>query len=378
MPEFTPSGIKDQWKKMAELKSAKKYAKKLDEQAAAAKALADWLKDFPPQWKDREIPAPEGYFAALIWQECAAYPEAIAQARRFLEVAPPDNVNYANCTTLLITCLALSGDYDGAEEEIKKAVETAFKDRESDRRVTEETLALAQMRGGRLEDAARHFEYMATASYGDVEAAIHGVDCWLRVGKLDEAVRLAQRAADTIKEGRHGERAKSLLQQVGLVGKPAPSFAAAKWWKGSGGPVTDEMLKGHVTVVFVWNMKSQLMSWMFERLNKVVEETADKGVQFVGISRLARFDPLKMATMKQGTDEDELQFYDMWATQYKVTYPLAVGGYEDDALINAWAAHNVPYFVVVGKDGKVFYMRSGKEEEHMMALRDMILKAANQ
>jgi hypothetical protein len=98
-------------------------------------------------------------------------------------------------------------------------------------------------------------------------------------------------------------------------------------------------------------------------------------MQLVGVSRLARFDAINMGTKKEMTDEEELKFYEMWTQQYGITYPLAVDGYESEALIGAWEATVVPFFVVVGKDGNVFGVASGKDEERIAAVRDLVEQA---
>src|SRR5258706_7609499 len=122
-------------------------------------------------------------------------------------------------------------------------------------------------------------------------------------------------------------------------------------------------------------MKSTLNKCFSERLTLLTKNYADKPLQVVGISRLAKFDPINMCTKPDMTEEDELKFYEMWCAQYSINYPLAVGAKDDDGLIDAWAGYVVPYFVLVGKDGNVTYMRTGKGTEHFAALREMLDKA---
>jgi AhpC/TSA family protein len=375
MPEFTPSGIAEDFKKWQELDSAVRHSTKEDEQDAAKKALDDFLKEFPARWEGKDVPPPEAYKYAVLLQKCRLYPQAINQVRRWIEVAPDDNVNYVNAHLCMIQCLASSGDFAGAENELNAIRETILKGRDMDRRGAEESIANSMLLGGQLEGAANHFDTIATGGMGDAENAILGVDCYLRLGKVADANRLATRMVEIVQGGHSADRVKWLQQQVALVGKPAPGFEGAKWWKGTGGPVTAENLKGKVTVVFVWNMKSSWNKWFFERLNAMVKDYAGKPFQVVGISRLARFDPRKMATKADMTDEEELELYDLWAQQYGNDYPLAVGGKDDEALVNAWAAYVVPSYIVIGKDGIISYVRTGKNPEHFIALREMVDKA---
>jgi tetratricopeptide (TPR) repeat protein len=372
MPEFTPSGIKDDFKKLKELKDAVKHARVKEEKEAAGKALEDFKAEVSAKWTGREVPAPEAHYLANILKELEKHAEAVTQARRWLEVAPDDNVNYTGTTTLLIGCLAESGDYEGAMRELKATADTVYKNKDQQRAELVGTIALTMLKHGKLEMALETFENRMTANMGDIESAILAVETAQRLGKPQEAVRLAQKAADFFTEGRHALRAQQLLESAKLIGQPAPGFAGAKWWEGSRAPFTPEMFKGKVTVIFAWNMQSAWNTYYFERLHAMLKDTAEKGVQLVGISRLARFDPLKMGTKKELTDEEELKFYEMWTNQYGVTYPLAVDGYESEALMKAWGAHTVPYFCIVGKDGNVAAIGFGKDEERFVALRHLV------
>jgi hypothetical protein len=373
MPEFTPSGVKDDFRKMKELKDAVKHSRVKEEQEAARKSLETLKEELAAKWAGREVPAPEAHYLAMILHDCGKCSEAVLQARRWLEVAPDDNPNYVHMTTQLIGCLAESGDYDGAMRELKETEETTYKNRDQQRADLVGTIALTMLKNGRMEPALELFENRMTLNMGDIESAQLAVEIAQLLGKPAEAVRIAQKAADFFPaDGKPGKRAVQLLAGVKLIGKPAPGFKAARWWQGVGGPVTDEMLKGKVTVVFSWNMQSAWNKYLFERLNTLLTELAPKGLQIVGISRLARFDAVNMGTKKELTDEEELKFYEMWTQQYGVTYPFAVDGYESDALMNAWEATVVPFFVVVGKDGNVFGVASGKDEERIAALKSIV------
>jgi tetratricopeptide (TPR) repeat protein len=379
MPPFTPSGMKEEFKRWQELDSAVRNSTKNDEKDAAQKAHDEWLKEFPARWEGKDVPAPECLMYSTLLQKCRLYPMAVAQVRRWIDVAPEDSVNFANAHLVLISCLALSGEFGQAETELKNILETVFKGKDNDRRAAEETLAAALLKAGKIEESAGYYEKLAVAGVGDVNNAVVCVENYLRAGKAGEAQRVAARVLElTGKEGRQGERANQLVKQVNLVGKPAPSFAAAKWWKGSGGPVSEENFKGKVTLVYGWNMKSNLIGWFEQRLLKMAGEINNPNFQIIGVSRLARFDPTKMATKKEMTDEEELTFYDLWAQQHGLNHPLAVGGYEEDALIDAWAAYVVPYYVLVGKDGMVFSVGFGKDEERFGILKGILEKALAQ
>ena len=362
-------------KKFKETKDRVKHSRVKEEQEAARKELEALTEELVGKWSAKEVPAPEAFIWANILEHAGKHGEVAIQCRRYLEVAPDDHPNYVHATTSLISALAESGDYDGAMKELRDSADTVYKNRDQQRAEMVGTIALVMLKNGKLEPALENFENRMTLNMGDIESAQYAVEVAQRLGKPAEALRIAQKAADFFPnddDSKPGRRARQLLATTKLIGQPNPGFGGAKWWHGVGGPVTSDMMKGKVTVIFSWNMQSAWNRFLFERLEKMLQELAPKGVQLVGISRLARFDAVNMGTKKDLTDEEELKFYQMWTEQYRVTYPLAVDGYESDALMHAWEAHTVPSFVVVGKDGNVFGIGSGKDEERIAALREIV------
>lgn len=381
MPEYTPSGIKEDFKQWKEAKAAWSGARLEDEKTKLRQALDQLTTDLIAKWENREppVPAPEALYLATFLKEAHKHPEAVAQYRKYLSVADPTSGNFLNSTTALIGCLAETGDFDGAMAELKKSADTTYKDKDMDRMQAETSVALCMMNTGQVERAAAVFENLMTLGVGDPESALYAVDCYQRMGRNDEALRVAQKAADFYKEGRQADRMKVLLASASMLGRPSPDFSGARGWSGVGGPVTREMMQGKVVVVYSWNMQAQWMKWFYQRIGALNEEYAPKGVLFVGISRFAHFDANKMVTKADMTEEEELTFYDAWTREYKVTWPLAVGPFGDEGapFMDAWAGSIIPAITVVGKDGKVFYVRTGKNPEHMAALKEMIEKAVN-
>ena len=376
MPEFTPSGIKEDYDKVKDLHSSIKRPKNEEERNASKKALAELLPALCEKWAGKEVPAPEALMYAYILNESDKFNEAASQCRRYAEVAPPDGPNYTHAVSLLISSLASAGNYDEAVAELEKNSDTTYKNKDTERVSVSTGIALAMMHAGKVDKAGEYFEKVCTEGPGDVESVIYGVDCYLRIDRVQDALRVAEKGASFFKEGNFGERMRELVRQVNLVGKLAPDFSMIRDWVGEGGQVTQEMMAGKVTVVFFWNMQKQWNKWFFERLNKMNADLAPRGLILVGCSRLAHFDARKMATIKELSEEEEVAQVELYAKQESIHFSLAIGNYDPDtALLDAWAGHVVPSYVVVGKDGKVSYVRSGKDEDHIAVLREMVEKA---
>ena len=375
MPKYDKSGILEEIKKWQDLRGAVKYAKTKEEKAAAEQAVADFQKAAVEKWGAKGVPAPEGYYLGILHDAAGDPVKAVLETRRYLDVAPEDHVNAPHALTLIIKCQSAQEDFDGAEATLAKGLAGTFQFKQAERAGAEATLAAALVKAGRFESAARHYEAVAALGTGDPESVIFAADCLQRIGRAPDGAALARKSVDLFKDqAKNADRMKLLARSCELVGQPAPGFEGARHWKGVGGPVVPEGLQGQVTVVFAWKMESRWIKQFFQRINQLHSDFADRGVQVIGISRLWKYDPSQGGTVADMTDERELEFYDMWAREYSVNYPLAVGAYGDESLMDAWAARVVPSEIVVGKDGKVAYTRVGKEEEHFAALRQMIEK----
>ncbi len=379
MPKYEPSGIKEDYGRIKEAKQGVSTARKKDEKAAAEAALEKLTKETADKWAAKAPPAQECHYLAFIMEEAGRFPDALAAAKKYLDIATgtTSTMNIPHMTNMVIRCLAATGSLDEAEAEILKAEKTAFDGKPDVQQQATLFVATAAEKAGKLEQAARLYERSMTLGSGDPESASLATDCWQRLGKPAEAVRVAKLAAEGFPDEKTKKRMRHLVAACELVGKPAPGFDGARHWKGGGGPVTRDALKGGVTVVFAWNMamKPDRTKKLFENLNALQGDYSERGISLVGISRLAKFDPAQGGTVADMTEEQELAFYDTWERSYGTQCAYAIGGLDDDALVDAWAAHLVPALIVVGKDGNVAYTRTGFEAEHFATVRQAIDKA---
>ncbi|MHC4922614.1 MAG: hypothetical protein ACYTG4_00835 [Planctomycetota bacterium] len=376
MPEYTKSGVLKDVKQWQELKGKVRYARKREEKEAAQKELDDFIKSSSDSWSAKGVPDQEGYYLGILQHAAGNPSDAAKSIGKYLGIAPDDHVNYANATGLQIQALAEAGEFNAAETALAKAKTGALETKPQNQVNAQAAIATFMMKAEKFEGAARHFGEIAFLGNGNPTFAILGADCWQRAGRAGDAVGLARKGVSHFEGNEKGKkRMMQLVDACDLVGKPAPGFANAKWWKGRGGPLSDEALKGNVTVVFSWNMQARWIKWFFKRVSDLNSDYSGRGLQIVGISRLARFDAVNGGTVPDLTDDQELEFYDLWESQYGVSYPLAVGQYGNSALMDDWACNVIPAMVLVGKDGLVKYTRTGKEEEHFDALRTMIDKA---
>jgi hypothetical protein len=369
-----PPRMKEEYRQLADLEEALRAARDAGSQTAARSARDAFLREAVARWEGAEIPAEEACYAALLLRQARRYPEASREATRFLESAPETHRYYARVHACRILSLAEAGDFEGAGAVFDGVASSVFASRPEERRGVEESLGNLLVAGGRLAEGAARLGRIAGET-GNPHVAVQAVDALLRLERNAEARDLARRVAAIAAEGPDAVRAAVLVRQTDLVGKPAPGFAAAKWWKGTGAPLADADLRGGVTVAFVWNMKAAWNVHFFERLGRMIREFEGRPVRFVGLSRLARFDAFAGGARPGMTVEEELRQYDAWTEQYAVACPLAVDAFGSDALLGPWAGAVVPAWVVAGKDGNVCYVRTGKDEAHFAILREMVERA---
>lgn len=374
MPKDYPkSGIKEDYAKLKEAESAAKYAKK-DAKEAAEAALEALVKELVDKYSTKEVHGAECHYLALLMDKANRPGEAMAAAKRYVEVARgTDSKNFEGMVYLVLKSQAAMGDLDGAEIELSKAQTGDLASKSDLVGATAVFIAKAAEAKGDFAQAARMWEVAMVQGAGDPEAAIFGTDCLQRAGNMESAVRLAKKAVEGFASNpKNQDRMKDLLAAVELVGQDAPGFPGAKHWKGTGGPIDTAALKGTVTVIFSWNLQMRTAKQFFHNLNKVQGDYSDRGLQVVGISRIEKYDPIQDGTIADMTEETELAFYDTWEQQFGTRCAFAIAGHEDFTLVNAWAASRVPGLIVVGKNGKVAYTRTGYLEEHFDALRQMI------
>ncbi len=377
MPKFDKSGIVDDLKKLRARREEVKHGTREEKEKAQAE-LDTLLKEVEARWATKPVPDPEGYYLAMVQTEfLGKHAEAVTSLKRYLAVVPENSDNFGNAHGLLVRALLASGDLDGAEAALRTARAGPLGARPGDLQQGELALAGGLEKAGRLEAAARHFTAAFETGTADPEAAVFATDCLQRAGKPAEAVALARKALEVLKGSQSSEeRMKVRVAACLLVGKEAPGFAGARYWKGTGGPVADAALQGKVTLVFGWKTEFSpgLMKGWSTRLRKLADDYEDR-VQCVGVSRLQRFDPRIGQFNKDLTVEEELDFYDGYERQYNLRFPLAVGGLGETTLVDAWCASVVPSFAVVGKDGRVAYTRTGFNDDHFATVRAEIDKA---
>lgn len=377
MPKYDKSGIFEDVRKLQAKREEVKSGTREEKEKARGEMDA-LLKDMETKWATKPVPDPEAYLLAVVQHEFLKKPaDAVASCRRYLAIpAAVDDKNYANAQLLLLRALVASGDLDGAEVELARARTGGLGAQVSVLQQAELSTAQAMEKAGRFESAAKHYLAAFDSGTPDPESVVFAADCFQRAGKPAEAVAAGRKGQEALKGSPKEARMRYLVAACEMVGREAPGFAAAKHWKGSGGPVDLAAAKGKVVLVFGWKTEFNegLLKGWAGRLRKLGDAYEDR-VQFVGISRLQKFDPRIGGYNKDLTQEEELDFYDAYERQYALRFPLAVGGLDDTSLMDAWCSVVVPSFVIVGKDGRVAYARTGFSDEHFDAVRAELDKA---
>jgi hypothetical protein len=341
-------------------------------------AIARWLAEVRARTPAAEVPISEGLIYAEALRLAGLSREAEAEDRRYLAWAPKESNERVMACWVLVLSLVEGGDADGAERELDAAPAKMPKSTSWPPRAMVRAVADGLAAAGRFERAALRYASLREGHPLDVDDVARAAECWLRLGRSEEAGKLASEAVAALQKASSPktrellDRALLLSRQVALVGQPAPGFGPARWWKGAGGPVGDDALRGSLTVVAGWDMAGEARGSGLEGLDALSRDYGPKGVRVVGISRLARFNPCRKVADPDMTEEDELGFYDALARDRRISFPLAIGAYGDDSLLDSWGVTAAPLLLLVGKDGKIAYVRGGTSGPDLAALRAMI------
>jgi tetratricopeptide (TPR) repeat protein len=178
------------------------------------------------------------------------------------------------------------------------------------------------------------------------------------LGRVAEAHRAAQKAIVDTPDREVQVRLRAVLRRAETTGE-APGNIVPEIWLGATGP-TPESLRGKVVVwhFFAWWMQKgteEIDSWYAR-----APELAAKGIVFLPVTRTSGFDP-ETETQDPGkvTTEQEAASVEKFlkARGWKGPVGLSVEG----KLFTALRIRGVPTEIVVGRDGKVIFVRGGSE-----------------
>lgn len=149
------------------------------------------------------------------------------------------------------------------------------------------------------------------------------------------------------------------LNQLDLIGKPAPAISAPEWVNGEA--MTLESLKGKVVVIDFWAPWCPPCRQVIPSLVKAYDELKEKGLVVIGFTKYYGNYRDDIQNKGKVAPADEMALIKEFLGRYKITYPIPVANGND--VFNAYFVKGIPTMVLIGKTGEVAAIHVGSGDE---------------
>jgi thiol-disulfide isomerase/thioredoxin len=157
----------------------------------------------------------------------------------------------------------------------------------------------------------------------------------LQKGEMAEAKKTAKTMESKYSNTKTWRRARKIVAELEVIGKPAPAkLEIEKWYQGEG---TVTLNSSKPTLLVFWEIWCPHCKREVPELQATFDKYNAKGLQMVGLTKQTR----------NKTDDEIQQFID----SKKVAYPIAK---ENGSLSQAFSVSGIPAAAVV-KDGKIVW-----------------------
>lgn len=233
---------------------------------------------------------------------------------------------------LLVGVLALSVSYAPAQEADAKALEKRVEDLET--RLSNLEKSFAQ-RVAALERQVREGAQQVNPLEGAAQEAYAQISRLAAEGKMVEAQKQMADFMTKYSNTNAAKRARRLNDELGVIGKAAPSeWGLEKWYQGES---EVDLTSDKATLLVFWEVWCPHCQREVPKMQGLYDEMKDQGLQLVGITRIT----------KSSTEEKVIGFIE----EHKVGYPMAK---EDGSVAQYFNVSGIPAAAVL-KDGKVVW-----------------------
>jgi tetratricopeptide (TPR) repeat protein len=221
---------------------------------------------------------------------------------------------------------------------------------ESDRRsVVRYYLGLTRAQLGDPDGAVALLDEVAAAGGEgplEADAAIKGVEILYEWGRTEEA---RTRLGKLLQQDSEAPYLRALEEQLTWIGKPAPEWVDMVSFP-VGSSTSIGALRGKVIVISFFADKYEACKEETVALQSLARRLDPQLVHFQVLTRYYR------PTDKVPASEQDAGFKQLWS-ELKVDLPLGVSTSFDN--LRAYGVRGIPHVVVVGKDGRIAYVKTG-------------------
>lgn len=187
-------------------------------------------------------------------------------------------------------------------------------------------------------------------------------------GDREKAKQLLEKAVATASDPRQKKSLEAELNQLELLGKPAPALIAETWFNTA--PISPRNLTGKVVLIDFWATWCAPCRTVIPRLSRIHEEYKDKGLVIIGLTKL--YGNYTDDTGAEGAVDRtrELELIKAFSERHKIAYSVAVS--DEGTNAEAYGVNAIPTLVLVDKKGNIAHIHVGAGMEQ--AIKDKITK----
>jgi len=355
--------IQAEFQEVMALAAAPKDGSTLGEPAARARAesFSTSLKAFLARWDKSAAELTTGrYIHARALLVGGRPGDAIPVLQGFILDYPDSSDNEE-------ALLGLGGAYlDSKQADLAVGVFEAFlRDRpKSERRhVASYYLGMAFYELGNIDGALALIKGVVDSGRTDslvIDANVKYVELLRSAGRVEPA---REHLAKLLAAASDAKYLLTLKEQLDTIGKVAPELTnATSWINGSADTLAAH--KGQVVVLTFFQHWPEASQRELASMAVLHKELAGESVAFMGLTKFYEPFPKKPREAQVGDVTRVL-------VEQGVTYPVGIT--DDFATLRAYTVRGVPETVVIGRDGRIAYVKYGASRGNAKALRDLRL-----
>lgn len=356
------ASIKTEFQTMMDLLAPSGANEKLDEEAARVRVenFQRRLQDFLKRWELRQVDLKEGRFLYAKALALGGRPaDAIPQFEKFVS-AHGDSLDWEEAMVSLG-----SANLDAKRPEAAaQALEKYLSDRPKgdQRHVAMFYLGVAKDQLLRFDEALALFKEvqgsgLETPIVGD--AALKSIEILRTLGRVDEAKAILAAALQKDPEAAY---LKALEEQLNFLGAEAPELKNVSAWL-NGQATALSGLRGRVVVLNFFADRYEACQDELQRLGALAQNRSSGDIAFIGVTKYYR--PVEQ--MPRAQEQRLLQDF---LTNAKVAFPVAIA--EDVSNLHAYLVRGVPHTVVIDRQGKVAYTKTGGSRKSERSWNDLV------